>query len=153
MTFTLIADFGGIQTKFEELSRKSSDLRAVMADIAEGMLHRTEDRFDEQVAPDGTKWAALTPSYERRKARKGFDTPLLFRSGRLRGELRSEWGSDYAEVATAPLPYAAIHQFGGKPDMPPGPAAIPKRPYLGVSDEDEVWILGTLTNWLERLGG
>lgn len=32
-----------------------------------------------------------------------------------------------------PLVYAAIHQFGGLPSMAPGPAAIPERPYIGMS--------------------
>jgi phage gpG-like protein len=45
----------------------------------------------------------------------------------LRNGVVQFWGG------TVPLIYAAIHQFGGLPSMAPGPAAIPARPYVGMS--------------------
>lgn len=149
----VVLESAQLQALFARLVDTGENLAPLMADIAEGLLQRTEDRFDAQVAPDGSRWAPLSPRYAARKRRKGYDTPLLVREGRLRGELRSGWGGDYAEVATAPLAYAALHQFGGTPDMPAGAAAVPARPYLGVSDEDLAWIEEVAGEYLEAIAG
>ncbi|MCG9736482.1 phage virion morphogenesis protein [Pseudoalteromonas shioyasakiensis] len=45
------------------------------------------------------------------------------------GDSSLEFGSN--------LEYAAIHQFGGASDMIPRLAAIPARPFLGLSERDE----------------
>jgi len=44
------------------------------------------------------------------------------------------YGRDYAELDFDEI-YAAIHQLGGTDDMAPGPAAIPARPYAGLSEQ------------------
>lgn len=141
------------QALFQRLADAGESLRPLMADIAEGLLHRTEDRFDRQEAPDGTKWPELSPKYAKRKAKKHPGKPLLVRGGRLRGELRPEWGDFFAEVSTAALDYAALHQFGGTSDMAPGPAAVPARPFLGAGDEDVAWIEETAADYLDRVAG
>lgn len=144
-------DSAQVQALFARLAAAGDDLGPVMADLAEGLLHRTEERFDRQTAPDGSRWPALSPGYAARKRTRGYTGPLLVREGRLRGELRSAWGADFAEVATAPLAYAALHQFGGTPNMAPGPTAVPARPYLGVSRDDLTWIEQAVADHLERL--
>lgn len=140
-----------VQALFARLAAAGEDLGPVMADLAEGLLHRTEERFDRQVTPDGARWPSLSPRYAARKRAQGYTGPLLVREGRLRGELRSEWDDNFAEVATAALPYAALHQFGGTPDMAPGAASVPARPYLGVSRDDLDWIEETVARHLERI--
>lgn len=147
----IVIDATAALATFDRIQAAGADLGPLMADLAEGLLHRTEDRFDRQRAPDGTPWAPLSPRYAARKAKKKGSAPLLVFEGRLRGELRSEWGPDFAEVATAPLPYAALHQFGGTPGMPPGPAAVPARPYMGASDDDLAWIESRASEYLDRI--
>ncbi|GIU26221.1 phage virion morphogenesis protein [Shewanella sp. MBTL60-007] len=44
--------------------------------------------------------------------------------------------------------YAAMHQFGGTDYMPAGPAGIPARPYLGLSPEDEWFVLEILGDYV-----
>ncbi|MCG9754998.1 phage virion morphogenesis protein [Shewanella insulae] len=44
--------------------------------------------------------------------------------------------------------YAVIHQFGGTDDMPAAPAAVPARPYMGLSAEDEQSILLIINDYL-----
>ena len=59
------------------------------------------------------------------------------------------WELDADELRVGSnLVYAAIHQFGGTPDMHPGPAAIPARAYLGLSDADVVEIEDELEHWI-----
>lgn len=140
-----------LDAMFQRLLAFGEDQSVVMADLAEGLLQRTEDRFDTQTAPDGEPWEPLTLKYLAKKKRKGYPETLLLMEGRLRNELRSEFGPDFAEVATAALPYAAIHQFGGKSWMAPGPAAIPAREYMGASPEDLAWIEDTVADHLKRL--
>lgn len=140
-----------LSAMFQRLQDFGDDQSVVMADLAEGLLQRTEDRFDTQTAPDGTPWEPLTLKHLAKKKRKGYPETLLLMEGRLRNELRSEYGPDFAEVATAVLPYAAIHQFGGQSWMAPGPAGIPARPYMGVSPEDLAWIEQTVAGHIERL--
>lgn len=138
---------------FERLQQFGGDQSVVMADLAEGLLDRTQDRFDTQRTPAGDPWAALTEGYKARKVRKGYPETLLLMEGRLRNELRSDYDKDFAEVATAALPYAALHQFGGTPDMAPGPAAVPAREYMGVGPEDLAWIEATVAEHLAKIAG
>lgn len=135
----------------QRLEAFGEDQRVVMDDLAEGLLNRTQDRFDTQTSPDGDTWAELTGAYKARKLRKGYPETLLVMEGRLRNELRPESGRDFAAVMTAALPYAAIHQFGGKAGMATGPAAIPARPYMGASPDDMAWIERTVAEHIERL--
>jgi phage virion morphogenesis protein len=46
------------------------------------------------------------------------------------------------------MEYGAIHQFGGTSDMPPRLAAIPARPFLGLSDNDEKEVIEILSEFL-----
>ncbi|MGO1072571.1 phage virion morphogenesis protein [Lysobacter sp. CA199] len=146
-------DHERVQQLFQRLMDAGENLSPIMADLAEGLLHRTEDRFDTQTAPDGSKWAPLTPRYAKRKSKKGYTGPLLVRERKLRGELRPDWGADFAEVATANVAYAAIHQFGGQAGMAPGPAAIPAREYMGLAEDDLAWIEETVADHFDRIAG
>ncbi|WP_297830902.1 phage virion morphogenesis protein [Thermomonas sp.] len=149
----VIVDSAALQDVLSRLFDFGEDQSVAMADIAEGWMHRTQDRFDTQRAPDGSAWAPLSEKYKQRKRRAGYPETLLYMEGRLRNELRPDYGPDFAAVATAPLPYAALHQFGGTSGMAPGPAAVPARPYLGASPEDLAWMEKTLAGYLRRLAG
>ena len=46
------------------------------------------------------------------------------------------------------LVYAAIHQAGGTEDMAPRNAAIPARPYLGLSDDELAEAQEIIIDWL-----
>lgn len=102
---------------------------AAAADI---MVSQTQTRFSEQRSPDGIAWAPLAPSTV---AQRGSDRPILERSGDLR-RIKGESSISYAKAGpSGPLPYAAIHQFGGQAGRGKS-TTIPARPYLGFGDED-----------------
>lgn len=76
-------------------------------------VHRR--RFSDQIAPDGTPWAPLSPSYQRRKHRNA-DKILTLR-GHLQGSLRGQW-SDGEYLFGTNLKYGAIHHYGGSINIP-----------------------------------
>lgn len=92
------------------------DSSGMLANIGERMVESTERRFREERGPDGAKWQALKPSYQRGK-RYNQDKVLTLRgylSGRVpgqgphwqpQGQHAVEWGVS--------AKYGAIHQFGG----------------------------------------
>jgi len=149
--FTIKVDDRVAQAALSRLLAFGLDMSPAMADIAEGMMQHTEDRFDRQQSPDGQPWAALSPAYAQLKQRKQPGLGILVLTGRLSGELRSEFGTDFAEVATAGLPYVALHQFGGLPGMAPGPAAVPARPFAGFGPEDQELVEDVVGDHLRRL--
>lgn len=148
---TVQIDDARVRRVLRDIEAFCGDASPLMADLAEGLFHRTQDRFDTQSDPDGHPWQELTAAYRERKLAKGYPATLLVMERRLRDELRPDFGPTFAEVATAPLPYAALHQFGGKPGMAPGPAAVPRREYLGLSEEDTDWIEETVVEFLAEI--
>lgn len=112
-------------------------------DIGEELVTQTMDRFDEQKDPDGESWPVSI-----RVSQSGGET--LSDTGDLKGSIHATADSESVAVGTNKI-YAAIHQFGGpiraknakylkfniggkwssKTDV-----EIPKRSYLGVSDDD-----------------
>ena len=122
--------------------------------LAQGLAHvgaliesQTKGRFDERRSPDGEPWAPWSPAYAKTR-RKG--QTLLVSSGALRDDIAWELTEDELAVGSG-LVYAAIHQAGGTDDMPAGPAAIPARPYLGLSAADAKEVDDAIAEWIEGL--
>ncbi|MEW6648153.1 MAG: phage virion morphogenesis protein [Pseudomonadota bacterium] len=101
----------------------------------------------EKTAPDGTPWKPLDPGYAARKRGSG---GILELEGDLLISIDHQVGAGFV-MWGSPLEYAALQQLGGTPDMPPGPAAVEARPYLGLSDanvEEAQMLIGV---WLDIL--
>jgi phage gpG-like protein len=74
---------------------------------------------------------------------------ILVKEGILKETPAVAWGSFFVEVFVAPLPYAAMMQFGGtKGQFPNLWGDIPARPYIGFAQEQEDTILEIVTEWL-----
>ena len=120
-------------------------------------LNSTKQRFNEGVAPDGSRWARNSLVTI---ARKGQAKPLWGESGNLRTQINYEAGPDglvWGSGATT-AEYAATQQFGaakgafGKTKFG-GPIPwgnIPARPYLGISEEDRSNLVDCLREYLEE---
>ncbi len=156
------------------LSRKMSDLSPVLRVIGEDLVKSTEARFGSQgPAPDGTRWAALSPATLKRKKHSKILTEL----GHLRGSIRSQLMGTHAVAVGTNMEYGAIHQLGGtiqhgarseifvrnrsksgafKKGTTTGrgftfrghETRIPTRPYLGISREDRLLILREIDSHL-----
>ncbi|MEX0732845.1 MAG: phage virion morphogenesis protein [Aquisalimonadaceae bacterium] len=147
MSIGLRVDTSGIEGLVERINRLGrAERAALMGDLAAEGESQTRRRIqEEKTAPDGTPWAAWSPAYAR--GRHGGQS-LLQGEGDLLDSMTSGAGDDYAEWGSN-LIYAAIHQEGGTPDMPAGPAGIPAREYLGLSDENLADMDGIVENWLD----
>lgn len=104
-----------------------------------------------KTAPDGTPWLDLTPRWAARKKKRGHAAGILTMRGDLLNSVAFEAAPSYTDIIAGPTEYAAIHQYGGTSDMPAGAAAIPARPYLGLSAEDEAEIDEATEDWLRKL--
>ncbi|MFA7944050.1 phage virion morphogenesis protein [Pseudomonas brenneri] len=164
----------------EDLIERLGDLTTPLNDIAEYLHQSTDDRFRQQVAPDGSPWAPLAPSTLTRK--KG--GRILRDKGTLQDTLRHNVSDNELTFGTD-RPYGAIHQFGGKiehaarsqriyfrqgKDGSVGNRFVKKsksnfaqwatrgahdseikaRPYLGLSSEDDIEILAIIQDYLVK---
>ena len=105
---------------------------AMLRDMGEALMIIHRKRFQAQTSPDGEKWQALSPAYQRRK-KKNRDK-ILTLEGYLRNTLRYQIEGGDLFFGTD-RPYGAIHQFGGKAGRK-GAADIPPRPWLGIGLTD-----------------
>lgn len=161
-------DDRAFQTSVRRFMELSGDPTELMADISEHLLQSTQDRFDTEIAPDGTPWQPLRPSTLALKKGPG----ILKETGNLsRDGLHADFGRDFAEIAATP-PYAAAHQLGTDPFviLPKAGKALrflggaglpihrrkvnhpglPARPFMGLSDEDQAIINRKAGEAMER---
>ena len=118
------------------------DTSGLMPDLGEYLLRSTQARFKSQTAPDGTPWAPLQQRYARRK-KYNKDKVLTLR-GFLRKNLRYQILDKTTVQIGSHLEYAATHQYGR--------AAIPARPFLGLSSQDHQEIRAIIQDWAAELG-
>ena len=136
-----------ITAALARISAALADQTPVMQDFGEYLIKSTKERFSAGTAPDGSVWAAKSPVTIARYP--GSTKPLIGESKSLSSQIfyeafpdRVEWGS--------PMIYAAMQQFGGsKSAFPNLWGDIPARPFLGLSEEDEVNLVEIAGEWLE----
>lgn len=137
--------------------------RPLFANIREYLLRVHRQRFQDQKAPDGTPWQALSPSYQKRK-RENSDR-ILYLRGYLANTLRGVIDDNGLAFGTDRV-YGAIHQFGGTiqhkarasrrsnfaQDATIGKheTRTPARPWLGTSDENDNYILEMTRDYLSN---
>lgn len=137
---------GNAQEALERLAEgiKGRDLvEALGLEVVKLSRDRITSR--KNTAPDGTKWAPLSPSTLKRKKAKGFGHQgTLMQQGTLWRTIHADNATDDSVDVGSMSVYAMIHQKGGKAGRG-RKATIPARPYLGISRDDE----GKLQRWLE----
>lgn len=151
------------QDVLNQLEQKLSDITPALQDIGEYLMIAHEQRFVDQVAPDGTPWAPLSPSYQRNKTKN--KNRILFLDGRLAKNFRYQVSDNELNFGTN-VPYAAHHHFGTKPyTIKPktkkalafggvvvkkvNHPGLPARPLIGVSEADNEEILQLLSEHLQ----
>ncbi|MBB4287745.1 phage virion morphogenesis protein [Roseospira goensis] len=110
----------------------------IMGGVAESAARRRLS--DEKQGPHGERWPEWSPAYARTRHA---NQSLLVSEGHLIDSLQTVVSGEVALVGS-PLVYAAIHQFGGEPVG----MAIPERPYLGLSGEDELDLLSAVQDFI-----
>ncbi len=131
-----------------DIAARFSDLSDPMASIAAVMESRTEESFEtETSATTGSPWPELSENYLNKRPKRRGGKMLQVSAGGLAASIEGDSGDFWASIGSN-KPYAAIHNWGGLPEMKPGPAAIPAREYLGINAEDEQSILTILSDFL-----
>ena len=134
----------GLDAAIRRLRRLEGFEMAELTDAAGAILESsTRDRFDTKTAPDGSAWAPWSDAYEDTREDRH---SLLVEEGGLRDSIASYSTGGEVHVGSN-LVYAAHHQIGGD-EIGSG---IPARPYLGISDEDEIDLADLVTGKLEEL--
>lgn len=150
----------GAGQAFAALRLATSDLRPMLEDVGAEVESSTLERFETNIAPDGTAWPQ---SY--RAQLEG--TPTLVDEGFLRDSLNYQVDGDAVVIAAGgpAAPYAAVHQVGAtitakgealRFQLADGgfitakSVRIPARPYLGVSEADRSAILDIIFDHLGR---
>ena len=152
---------GNVNELIAKLNKMTNiDKRGVMTAIAEGLRTSTVERFDAQETPNGKKW---TPSIRVRE--QGGKT--LTHTAKLKTSIKSQVNSEGLAVGTNDIRAASL-QFGddrtiraknGKylkfkiagqwRNVEQVKIHIPKRPFIGVSKDDEEDIKDILNQVVE----
>ena len=137
------ANTDAIERAIQELINKGDDLTAPMKSIGEEMINRTQQRFRDKEAPDGTPWAPNAPST---KKRKGHGRVLEGESKQLAKQFSYSASSEGVEWGSL-MVYAAMQNYGGtKAEFPHLWGDIPSREFIGLNDDDEDEVLGILAD-------
>ncbi|MGF1727202.1 phage virion morphogenesis protein [Photobacterium nomapromontoriensis] len=134
-----------IQQRINHLLQAGTNLQPAFQDIGEMLLISHSDCWERQVSPDGVPWAALNDDYKKRKKKN--QSLILVLNQHLGRELNYLASPQAFEFGTN-SEYGAIHHFGGSTEMRPQNAAIPARPWLGVSQDDISEIYDILGDFL-----
>ncbi|BFI48124.1 MULTISPECIES: phage virion morphogenesis protein [Yersinia pseudotuberculosis complex] len=135
-------DDSSIVNAFKRLQALGQDTTPITRAIAAVLASESEDAFANESDPTtGKKWAPLTDNYKARLAKKGKTGNMLQRSqGGLAMSLSTEYDAVSAAIGTNKI-YGPLHQWGGLSHMAPGPAAVPAREYMGLSQDGVADIL------------
>ena len=154
-----------IGPEIEALIGKTGDRAAAHRIIGLTLYDQTVDRFQREIAPDGTPWAPLSPlTLASRRNKRG----ILRDRGELFGSIHQVHTATRAEVGTRlNHPKVMVMQSGAtiRPRrasvlaIPMGrganrpafrkKAVIPPRPYIGIGRGDEEAVKDALLAWLE----
>ena len=134
-----------IQNKLLNIAKKTENLRPLMKNLTGILSFSTEENFKEEGRPKWQKWSESTKKY--RKKIKKYPGQILQLNGNLASSITTYY-DDNSAVIGSNLPYAAIHQLGGKAGKNKK-VEIPARPYINLSEADQNEILDTIVEYLE----
>ncbi|MDD5028515.1 MAG: phage virion morphogenesis protein [Rhodoferax sp.] len=116
-----------VRAMLDRLGKEGTD--DLMPQIGEYLVRSTDQRFTDQVKPDGTHWKELSPAYAGRK-RKNKDK-ILTLERYLRSSIRFQPAGAYAVSWGTNVEYAAIQQLGGTIDVKARQATVRYRSVAG----------------------
>ncbi len=145
-TITVDIDDDSVQASFRRLLELGGDASDVTEEIREALLISHQDRFDQQVDPDGEPWAPLSPAYKKQKEKKRPGKGILVYD-EIMSLLVSEATDDEVRIGTGPQSkdYAAAQNFGYAPNN------LTSRTFLGFSEQDQEEAVEILQEHINRL--
>jgi phage virion morphogenesis protein len=143
---TIEIDDAEIKAALQRLEAAIGDLKPAFRDIGEHLLISHDQRFRQQVDPNGNPWADTSVVTKARKTKN--KNKILIESGDLMTTLRYQVSTNSLEFGTDRV-YGSMMQFGGtKAQFPHLWGDIPARPFLGLSNDDKNSILDILRQHL-----
>lgn len=127
-----------VRDRIERLQRKIGDLTPAMKEVGELMLLSTDQRFENEIAPSGTPWQRLSPRTIALKQQQGRIMKILQSTGLMRSRTSYRALSDRCIVGNNDVK-ARKHNLG---------IGVPRREFLGVSEEDRIEIVAILDDYL-----
>lgn len=154
MRFSLSGDLRRLNRRLERMAR--AKIASITPKVREQLVSSTIRRFNQQRDPSGRPWAPLAASTTapRRKdlrrdgalrasaARKAAGRKILVDTARLRNSISGRSSGTQVAVGSNVV-YATIHQFGGLAGRG-RKVRIPARPFIGISTDDEQYIMQQL---------
>ncbi|AWX15226.1 phage virion morphogenesis protein [Mergibacter septicus] len=144
-----------IQLKNELASKQIAQIatqlqkpRQLYGVLGETLKKIHQERFKQEVDPEGKKWQALSPQTKAQKAKRRKSTKILRQDGYLSDKLAYNYDEHSVEFGSD-AKYARLHQFGGKTGKGKK-VTIPQRRWLGVSQQDKQILLRKATALLQR---
>lgn len=149
ISYKATIDDADMREKLAELIGKMQRPIGFYKNVGERLLESVDNNFDNEQAPDGTRWQGLSAvTRDRRSRLNGNAAMTILRvSGHLKETINSEASDTEVRIGSA-LIYAAIQHFGGESKGYMKGAVIPARPYLGISPADEEEIFAIAEDWL-----
>lgn len=158
MSLTIKYDGKDVQSALAQTLSVIDNPRPLLMQIGEALAESTMRRFPAGKGPDGVPWAPKSAVTMARHPRGG-KRPLIGESKTLATSITFDVQGKTVVVGSNAI-QAAVQQFGapagslwqGKDKRGRNARApwgdIPARPYLGISDEDEVTILEIVAEYL-----
>jgi phage virion morphogenesis protein len=138
---TLTVRHQAVRAALAQLVGAVQDPAPALRSLGVLLVRNTRTRIvAEGPAPDGTAWPRLAAATRKRKRGPGMLRERAMRGG-LMASLTSQVDGRRLRVGTNKI-YAATHQFGRD--------AIPARPFLGISEEDQRDIVEVLADHMRR---
>lgn len=157
--FEVLVEDRELREALATMAESIQDATPLMEDIARMLRNVTEDALQAETSPFGDAWEPLKEDTIARREEAGhWPGSILQVTGGLAASISTNAGPDFAELGAA-KEYAAIHQFGGLPDMAPGPAGVPQRSYLPIDQDGNIPdtlrddLLDTVAEYLQRAAG
>lgn len=134
--------------QLHNIARQLQQPRKLYGVLGETLKKIHAERFKQEVDPQGNGWQPLSAKTLARKQKKGKSTKILRQDGYLSDRTAYNYNDKNVEFGSD-AKYARLHQFGGKAGRGKK-VTIPKRPWLGVSQQDEQKLLRKATALLQR---
>lgn len=147
---TIEIDAASMAEMSEALDRLANHCRNIapaLKEIGEMLKRSTDERFDRQVAPDGTPWADIDGETMIAKRGTPGEGKILTHTTRLRRSINYQVVGDGLLVGTNVL-YAAIHQLGGETGSRGRRFEMIARPFLGLSADDKERAIEIVADYL-----
>lgn len=123
-----------------ELRGRMRDMTPVMDAVGAVYASGAQQRFVDQVDPDGRPWEPLSPVTLAGRRKRGKGAQILRDTGRLMNSISYSTAGNTVTVFTN-VAYGATHQYGLR--------GIPQRRFLGQNKGDDQAVLEVLQGYLQ----